>query len=106
MSRDFKVNDPEPINPDLIDPELPPTNSRLTEPWRDIFIEFFKNTHMQPSNDRREPSLPANERNANENANEKAESDQQKSDPPLTEIKGVTDPEEYVEPEVEDEPEK
>lgn len=61
---------------------------------------------MQPSNDRREPSLPENERNAHEKANEKAESDQQRSDPPLTEIKGVTDPEEYVEPEVEDEPKK
>jgi hypothetical protein len=31
---------------------------------------------------------------------------QEQSDPPLTEIKGVTDPEEYVEPEVEEEPEE
>ena len=36
----------------------------------------------------------------------KKESDQQKSDPPLTEIKGVTEPEEYVEPKVEEEPER
>lgn len=34
---------------------------------------------------------------------EPKKSDQQRSDPPLTEIKGVTDPEEYVEPPVEDE---
>ena len=61
---------------------------------------------MHPSNDRREPSAPENETNANKKKNEKAESDQQRSDPPLTEIKGVTDPEEYVEPEVEDEPTK
>lgn len=37
---------------------------------------------------------------------EETKSDQQRSDPPLTEIKGVTDPEEYVEPPVEDEPKK
>ena len=59
---------------------------------------------MNPSNHRRESSPPENEINAKEKSKEKAESDQQKSDPPLTEIKGVTDPEEYVEPEVEDEP--
>jgi hypothetical protein len=32
--------------------------------------------------------------------------DQEKSDPPLTEIKGVTEPDEYIEPKVEEEPEK
>ena len=37
---------------------------------------------------------------------EPTKSDQQRSDPPLTEIKGVTDPEEYVEPKVEKEPKK
>lgn len=62
---------------------------------------------MHPLNDHgRESSLPKKDKNPNEKANEKAESDQQKSDPPLTEIKGVTDPEEYIEPKVEDEPEK
>ena len=59
---------------------------------------------MQPSNDRnRESSVPQNDRDEQK---EKSKEDQQRSDPPLTEIKGVTDPEEYVEPEVEDEPEK
>lgn len=38
-----------------------------------------------------------------ERSQEQGKNDQQKSDPPLTEIKGVTDPEEYVEPPVEDE---
>ena len=37
---------------------------------------------------------------------EERKEDQQRSDPPLTEIKGVTDPEEYVEPKVEEVPEK
>ena len=55
---------------------------------------------MHTSNDReRESSLPEKDK---EKTNKKAEADQQKSDPPLTEIKGVTDPEEYVEPKVED----
>lgn len=36
---------------------------------------------------------------------DKGQTDQQQSDPPLTEIKGITDPEEYEEPEVEDNPE-
>jgi hypothetical protein len=59
---------------------------------------------MNPSNDRgRESSLPEKDK---EKTSEKAEADQKRSDPPLTEIKGVTDPEEYVEPKVEDEPEK
>lgn len=57
---------------------------------------------MQPSNDRNRESLPKND----EVQEEAKKEDQQRSDPPLTEIKGVTDPEEYVEPEVEDEPEK
>ena len=61
---------------------------------------------MHPSNDPRESSLPERDKNVKEKEKEKVESDQQRSDPPLTEIKGVTDPEEYVEPEVEDEPEK
>lgn len=59
---------------------------------------------MHPSNDTgKQSSLPEKEQ---EKSIEKNKEDQQKSDPPLTEIKGVTDPEEYVEPEVEDEPEK
>jgi len=59
---------------------------------------------MQPSNDpKRDSSLPQNDKEEQE---KNAKEDQQRSDPPLTEIKGVTEPEEYVEPEVEDEPEK
>ena len=59
---------------------------------------------MHPSNDReRESFLPDK---GKEKSNKKAEEDQQRSDPPLTEIKGVTDPEEYIEPKVEGEPEK
>lgn len=47
-------------------------------------------------NDPRNKDLPRQEE-------EKSEiPDQQQSDPPLTEIKGVTDPEEYKEPEVEE----
>ena len=57
---------------------------------------------MQPSNDRNRESLPKDD----EVQKEAKKENQQRSDPPLTEIKGVTDPEEYVEPEVEDEPEK
>ena len=58
---------------------------------------------MNPLNDRgRESSLPEKDK---EKISEKAEEDQKRSDPPLTEIKGVTDPEEYIEPKVEDEPE-
>ena len=58
---------------------------------------------MNNTNDPARKSPPDN--NKQETA-EEAKKDQQRSDPPLTEIKGVTDPEEYVEPEVEDEPEK
>jgi len=59
---------------------------------------------MNSTNDPRE-QRPLSEQDR-EKSKEKKESDQQKSDPPLTEIKGVTEPEEYVEPPVEDEPEK
>lgn len=59
---------------------------------------------MHPSNDpQKESSKPEKDK---EKPSEKAKSDQQRSDPPLTEIKGVTDPEEYIEPKVEEEPEK
>ena len=59
---------------------------------------------MQPTKDPREqPSLPKEDK---EKSTDNIKTDQQKSDPPLTEIKGVTDPEEYVEPKVEKEPEK
>jgi hypothetical protein len=51
----------------------------------------------------RESSLPEKDK---EESGEENKNDQQRSDPPLTEIKGVADPEEYVEPEVEEEPEK
>lgn len=59
---------------------------------------------MQPSNNLpKQPYLPKEDK---EKSVEDSKADQQKSDPPLTEIKGVTDPEEYIEPEVEEEPEK
>ena len=57
---------------------------------------------MQPSSDRNRESS----QDDNEVQKDKKKEDQQRSDPPLTEIKGVTDPEEYVEPEVEEEPKK
>lgn len=50
-------------------------------------------------------STPDPEKNK-PSSGEQTKEDQQRSDPPLTEIKGVTDPEEYVEPKVEEEPEK
>jgi hypothetical protein len=57
---------------------------------------------MQSTDPSKKPPLPEQERKNTEN---NAEADQEKSDPPLTEIKGVTDPEEYIEPPVEDEEE-
>ena len=59
---------------------------------------------MQPSKDPREQ--PALLKEDKEDSTENRKTDRQKSDPPLTEIKGVTDPEKYVEPKVEEEPEK
>jgi hypothetical protein len=58
---------------------------------------------MQPTDNRKNPSSPEHGRD-DSNSSETAK--QQQSDPPLTEIKGVTDPEEYEEPEVEEEPEQ
>lgn len=58
---------------------------------------------MHPNDPGREPSSPKNDK---EKQTDDLKSDQERSDPPLTEIKGVTDPEEYVEPPVEDEPKK
>lgn len=59
---------------------------------------------MQHSTDPREqPSLPNEDK---EKSREDNKTDQQKTDPPLTEIKGVTQPDEYIEPKVEKEPEK
>jgi hypothetical protein len=46
------------------------------------------------------------EEQRNDNSSNKTIKDPERSDPPLTEIKGVTEPEEYVEPKVEEEPEK
>jgi len=45
----------------------------------------------------------AKDNQGKENPDEAAKSKKEQSDPPLTEIKGVTEPEEYVEPEVEEE---
>lgn len=58
---------------------------------------------MHPNDPRDKASLPETDE---EKSNETVRNDQERSDPPLTEIKGVTKPEEYIEPEVEDEPEK
>ena len=49
---------------------------------------------------------PASPEEKNDKSTERTIKDPERSDPPLTEIKGVTDPEEYVEPKVEEEPEK
>ncbi|MBC7828292.1 MAG: hypothetical protein H7122_11145 [Chitinophagaceae bacterium] len=59
---------------------------------------------MQPSKDPGEQSSLPEE--TKEQLKDDRKADQEKSDPPLTEIKGVTAPEEYVEPKVEKEPEK
>jgi hypothetical protein len=56
---------------------------------------------MHPNDPREKQSFPEEE---TENTYKEKTDDQQRSDPPLTEIKGVTEPEEYIEPEVEDEP--
>ena len=53
-----------------------------------------------------DPSRKSSPDNDREETTEEAKKDKQRSDPPLTEIKGVTDPEEYVEPPVEEEPKK
>jgi|GEM_PF-4233742 len=58
---------------------------------------------MQTDDPKEQPSMPKEDK---ENPKEQKKSEQQKSDPPLTEIKGVTKPEEYVEPKVEEEPER
>jgi hypothetical protein len=57
---------------------------------------------MHPSNN--PAQKPSHEKDRNPQP-DKIE-DQEKSDPPLTEIKGVTEPDEYIEPKVEEEPEK
>jgi hypothetical protein len=54
------------------------------------------------TNDPREKTSPEH---GQDEPNSSKTAKQQQSDPPLTEIKGVTDPEEYEEPEVEDESE-
>ena len=52
---------------------------------------------------RQQPASPEKDKNK---SSDRTIKDPERSDPPLTEIKGVTDPEEYVEPKVEEEPEK
>lgn len=48
----------------------------------------------------------SHEEQDNNNSTNKTIEDPERSDPPLTEIKGVTEPDEYVEPKVEEEPKK
>jgi hypothetical protein len=57
---------------------------------------------MHPSNNSAQKPSHEKDRNPQQDKIE----DQEKSDPPLTEIKGVTEPDEYIEPKVEEEPEK
>lgn len=58
--------------------------------------------HTSESDPKNQSSLPENGHGDEDN---RKTSEQQQSDPPLTEIKGVTEPENYEEPEVEDESE-
>ena len=57
---------------------------------------------MQNSTDPKQRPVPPSQ----EDVNEDSKGNQQQSDPPLTEVKGVTDPDEYIEPKVEDEPDE
>ena len=75
-----------------------------------MVARYFKLTHlitkmvsMLSNNFPDNKPLPAQDQEKTEN---EKKSEQQQSDPPLTEIKGVTDPEDYEEPKVEEEPER
>ena len=57
---------------------------------------------MQIHDPRDKASFPEQDQ---DNPDKSNTTDQQQSDSPLTEIKGVTEPEEYKEPKVEEEPE-
>ena len=65
-----------------------------------ILVKFYM---AQPADPRQKPESPDKD---GDNSTDKTIKDPERSDPPLTEIKGVTEPEEYVEPKVEEEPEK